>query len=190
MYILGVFLRSLSILFFIVAGQRLAAGVFGYYRSNQVAIGIAVLIVGILLFLIGSWLKKPRRKEAIRDHIRRAEVAWWKADYGFRFSVFIGFIWMVGSYFLQNKNYRDLEIVILPPIALIIVFAGYKKFVVSRPYLEADGAIENFISDSSKVKEVEENNLKENKENDGFIKARGERERDMDELIRRMKNGK
>jgi hypothetical protein len=130
---IGTVLRALSVIWFAFAAFRMLAGLIGITRGTDIIIGIVGLAIAIATFQLGTWLKNRERSTSVSQRIQRAKSAWWRADYGFRLSVFLSVVWAIACYFWQDDYDRDLSIVFWPSIGMLTAYLGYRKFVVVRP---------------------------------------------------------
>ena len=186
---IGTLLRALSVIWFAFAIIRLFAELTGFTRGSDIILGIIDLLIAVATFKFGTWLKNREKGPPVRQHVQRAESAWWQAGYGFRLSVFLGVIWAIGCYFWQDDYYRDLGLVFWPPVGLLAAYFGYCKIVVGTTTKEFAAAVPTDTSTSRAAdgprvrKEVEESQSINSISN----QTSKDRERAMNELINKMK---
>lgn len=131
---IGTVLRALSAIWIAFALLRIIGGLTGIVRGNYVALGGgADLLVAVATFKFGTWLKTREKGGAVAERVQVAKSAWWRANYGFRLSVFLGVVWVIVCYFRQSDYDRDLGVVFWPPIGLLFAYFGYREFVVGSP---------------------------------------------------------
>ena len=137
---IGTVLRALSAIWIAFAVIRILAGLAGITRGNDIVIGLVSLLVAVATFKFGTWLKTREKGAPVVQRVKHAKSAWWRADYGFRLSVFLGVVWAIGCYFWQDDYGRDLGVVFWPPVGLLLAYFGYRKFVVGSPTAANDAA--------------------------------------------------
>lgn len=123
--------------------------------------GVITVLLGWGLFRFGTWLKN-HRKGAIAQRIANTRSAWWAADYGFRLSIFIGVLWIIGAYIWQERYSRDLGVVFTPPIVLIMAYFAYRKFVIGPTLAVIEKNDPNFDSDETFAQAIHTSDLNVN----------------------------
>jgi len=186
---IGTVLRALSAIWIAFAVLRILAGLTGITRGNDIVIGIVGLLVAVATFKFGTWLKTREKGEPVAQRVANAKSAWWRADYGFRLSVFLGVVWAIGCYFWQDDYGRDLGIVFWPPVGLLLAYFGYRKFVVGAP--TRANAAEPLEQSITAPAEDESRPQQRHARTDSAVSLSNQtskdRERAMNELINKMK---
>ena len=182
---IGTVLRSLSAIWVVFALFRIVAGFTGVTRGNDIVIGMVGLFIAVATFKFGTWLKAREKGGSIADGAALAKSAWWRANYGFRLSVFLAVLWVIACYFWQYGYDRNLSLVFLPAIGLVAAYFGYLKFVVGLPTVEVDIPLNTHgTGDDPPRATVDEKSETVIAVSD---QASRDRERAMNELINRMK---
>lgn len=186
---IGTLLRALSAIWIAFAVLRILAGLTGLTRGMDIAVGFIGLLIAFATFKLGTWLKYRQPGPPVAQRLQSAKSAWWRADYGFRLSVFLGVIWAVGCYFWQDDYGRNLGLVFWPPLGLLLAYLGYRKLVVGSS--AAHGAVEPSHAEASSTAATPTTPTPSNSESqlETSIAAQTskDRERAMSELINRMK---
>ncbi|QRM19665.1 hypothetical protein GBK02_09755 [Dechloromonas sp. TW-R-39-2] len=117
--------------------------------------GVVSALLGWGLFQFGTWLK-TQKSGVIAQRVANT---WWGADQGFRLSIFIGILWVIGIYIWHDSYSRDLGIVFTPPIGLVIAYFAYRKFVVIPPSAFAEENDYNVESDEEFSKAIRTSDL-------------------------------
>lgn len=128
----GSFLRALSVVWFIFAILRILAGLTGATQGIDVIIGLVGLGIAIATFKFGSWLKNRQPGPSLTQRFDRVQSGWWSADYGFRLVVFLAGVWVVGSFFWQDEDDRNLGLVLWLPVGLLAAYYCYRRLVVAN----------------------------------------------------------
>jgi hypothetical protein len=186
---IGTFLRALSAIWIVFAVLRILAGLAGVTRGTDIALGFVGLLIAVATFKLGTWLKSRQPGPPVTQRVQSAKSAWWRADYGFRLSVFLGVVWAVGCYLWQDDYDRNLGLVFWPPIGLLLAYLGYRKFVVGSPAgqqnrVEPVHPKEDSVSDTTVAKQ---SNAASQRETLIASQTSKDRERSMNDLINKMK---
>lgn len=54
---------------------------------------------------------------------------WWAAEPGLRLCLLLSVVWMVLAYVFQDRWWTDYQIILLPPLALLALYFGYRYLV-------------------------------------------------------------
>ncbi|WP_093129000.1 hypothetical protein [Variovorax sp. OK605] len=168
----GRVLKSVCVFWCMAAvGNGVLSAIAG--RPSRVMMHVLLLALGVIVFLIGSWLSKRSSERTVRA----VKARWWQSDYGFRLAIFLSISWMVGSFLWQESYDRNYSVVLGPAIFLIAMYFAYKLFVAPRP---ANGEGHEEILDSAPAA-VETDVAVQHLETSSV-----DRQRAMDDLIKRM----
>lgn len=152
--IIGTILRVLPIIWIFFGIIRIISGTTGGSPRSDIFVGIVGIIVAIITFRIGTWLKNQKPELKLAQRVHHAENAWWQADYRLRLTIFVSFIWGIGSYLLQDEYDKDLKIILLPSIAIIIAYIIHQKLILgpntNQPPTEPPSQNEPLLSHLSK----------------------------------------
>lgn len=157
--------------------------------DRRVEISYYLLIVGALLFWAGHWFRKQAETKTVEKRIASVKAKWWGADYGFRVSMFAAALWVVGSFVRDDIHDPTFWEAFGPAIGIVATYFGYKKLVVgSSP---TDSVKKRSIPTSL---EAEKSNAvlshsASRVDDDTHQLTSQDRDRAMEELIKRMKSG-
>ncbi|VTU36491.1 hypothetical protein [Variovorax sp. RA8] len=170
----GKLLKSICLFWCIAAvGNAVINAMVG--RRANVVMHALLLAIGVVGFLLGHWLSK----RSTARKVSAAKARWWQADYGFRLAVFLSASWISGSFLWQDSYERDYSVVLGPAVFLLAMYLAYRLFVAPRP--EGEKRYEE-------VADVEPEEAEEVLPIEEPQTSSADRERAMDDLIKRMKD--
>lgn len=181
----GSLFRGLSAVIVLLAIRNFLAAFSGRAPSQNLLIGAIGLILATIAYFIGTWLKNRPKLTPLVQQVRNVESAWWNADQGLRLAFFCSAVWVVGTFFWQESYDRELGIVLWPAISIIAIYFSYRKLVVAPKKSTSPIAS---LKASSLPPKISEDSKLQLAEPDPSVNLSTPRDRDraMDELIRRM----
>lgn len=180
----------MKIIFGLILGL-VAVGIFPIdLRMLLTYPGLMFAGMSLVLLVIAYRLirKKPTATVQSVPAKKSTQSAWWRVSYGFRLSVFLGVIWAVGCFFLEDSYGRNLAIVFWPPIGMVVAYICYRKLVVGESIYEFESF--QYPCEKNSIPEGEQDQKgahDDESTNSISNQTSRERERAMDELISRMK---
>ncbi len=176
---IGKFLQTISLYWMAFALLRTLAGLVGIGSNKDVIRGLIGIAIAVTLYFLGKWLQTF----SIAESLEKTKTVWWRADYKFRLVVFLNGAWILGALFFQEGYYYDWDFILYPPSILLVLYFGYTKLVVGDSFVDSN------IIENSKIQEVDaqKNDFAQSSPLNIELPQNGkDRERAMDELIRRM----
>jgi len=177
---------------------------FLHYASLAGIFGVSELILLVLVFNFGKRLVTPGGPIAFalgvsggyfatwfvnspQKAVRPLTTKWWGATFGFRLCAFACGMWLLGTFVFLDSYERSVEVVLGPIAVIFAAYYGFKHLVVGSVTPQ-----KNVYADAADILPAEDKKKESTVENvakDKYVATSVDRERSMDELIKRMKNG-
>lgn len=187
MHKFGSTLIGVSVFIFVAALVRMLSGMLNNSNS-MLRLSYFLIFIALLVFWAGHWFKKQAQTRGVAKRIAHAKAKWWGTDYGFRLTAFAAALWVFGTQIFVDSYDRSTGLVFGPVVVLFAAYYGYKHLVVgSKAHGPIDGALpeQALAGDSQHHESMPQEPAKPN---EPPVTTSLDRERSMDELIKRMKS--
>lgn len=126
---IGALIYRLSFLWFLFGFVRLLFSFGHRARDGDTLWALGDLGLAVGAYHFGRWLRDRTESRPVRAQAALVREGWWQASYGFRLTVFAGAVWLIGAFLLQDSYDRQWSTIVVPPLAALAVYFGYRMFV-------------------------------------------------------------